>query len=141
MRISDWSSDVCSSDLTLVSRSRIEPLESRNVVAKLAGSDAALGAEHVVYSAHLDHVGIGAPVDGDKIYNGALDNALGVAIMLEAARQLADAKQAPKRSQLFVAVTAEEKGLLGAEWFATHPTVPADRSEEPTSELQSLMRI
>src|SRR3546814_5605696 len=70
MRISDWSSDVCSSDLTLVSRSRIEPLESRNVVAKLAGSDAALGAEHVVYSAHLDHVGIGAPVDGDKIYNG-----------------------------------------------------------------------
>src|SRR3546814_9306783 len=115
MRISDWSSDVCSSDL-----------ESRNVVAKLAGSDAALGAEHVVYSAHLDHVGIGAPVDGDKIYNGALDNALGVAIMLEAARQLADAKQAPKRSQLFVAVTAEEKGL---------------RSEEHTSELQSLMRI
>src|SRR3546814_5591616 len=107
--------------ITLVSRSRIEPLESRNVVAKLAGSDAALGAEHVVYSAHLDHVGIGAPVDGDKLYNGALDNALGVAIMLEAARQLADAKQAPKRSQLFVAVTAEEKGLLGADWFAPHP--------------------
>src|SRR5690606_13882605 len=112
--------------ITLASRSRIEPLESRNVVAKLAGSDAALGAEHVVYSAHLDHVGIGAPVDGDKVYNGALDNALGVAIMLEAARQLVDAKQAPKRSMLFVAVTAEEKGLLGAEWFATHPTVAAD---------------
>src|SRR3546814_226236 len=160
MRISDWSSDVCSSDLaaadlvfadgpqtaaqlfdaardgalkgfalpgtiTLASRSRIEPLESRNVVAKLAGSDAALGAEHVVYSAHLDHIGIGAPVDGDKVYNGALDNALGVAIMLETARQLAEAKQAPKRSQLLVAVTAEEKGVLGAEWFATHPTVPA----------------
>src|SRR3546814_4617598 len=107
-------------------------------------SDAALGAEHVVYSAHLDHIGIGAPVDSDKVYNGALDNALGVAIMLETARQLAEAKQAPKRSQLFVAVTAEEKGLLGAEWFATHPTVPADsmvaninmRSEGHTSELK-----
>src|SRR3546814_12240634 len=74
------SSDLLPVTITLASRSRIEPLESRNVVAKLAGSDAALGAEHVVYSAHLDHIGIGAPVDGDKVYNGALDNALGVAI-------------------------------------------------------------
>src|SRR5690606_25819727 len=63
---------------------------------------------------------------GDRINNGALDNALGVAIMLETARQLSDAKASPKRSQLFVATTAEEKGLLGAEWFATHPTVAAD---------------
>jgi Zn-dependent M28 family amino/carboxypeptidase len=112
--------------IALASRTTVEPIESRNVVAKLPGRDAVLGAEHVVYSAHLDHVGIGAPVKGDRIYNGALDNALGVAIMLEAAQQLASAKERPKRSLLFVAVTAEEKGLLGAEWFATHPTVPAD---------------
>ncbi len=111
--------------IALAARSKIVPVQSRNVVAKLPGGDAALAAEHVVYSAHLDHVGIGAPVDGDRIYNGALDNALGVAIMLEAAQQLSDASDRPKRSLLFVAVTAEEKGLLGSEWFATHPTVPA----------------
>ena len=105
-------------------RSKIEPLESRNVVAQLPGSDAVLATQYVVFSAHLDHIGIGAPVDGDTINNGALDNALGVAIMLEAARSLHEAPQAPKRSMLFVAVTGEEKGLLGAEWYATHPTVP-----------------
>jgi len=110
--------------LTLSSRTRIEPLESRNVVARLPGSDPALAAEHVVYSAHLDHIGIGAAVNSDRINNGAVDNALGVAIMLETAHVLAAAPPAPKRSLLFVAVTGEEKGLLGAEWFATHPTVP-----------------
>jgi Zn-dependent M28 family amino/carboxypeptidase len=110
--------------LALAARTRVESIESRNVVAKLRGSDAARAAEHVAYSAHLDHVGVGAPVKGDRVYNGALDNALGVAIMLEAARQLAEAGDKPKRSLLFVAVTAEEEGLLGSEWFATHPTVP-----------------
>jgi Zn-dependent M28 family amino/carboxypeptidase len=109
--------------LRLASRTTIEPLESRNVVARLDGGDPALAAEHVVYTAHLDGVGIGAPVDGDRIYNGALDNALGVAIMLEAARELQALRPAPKRSMLFVAVTAEEKGLLGAEWFARNPTI------------------
>ncbi|MFC3716171.1 M20/M25/M40 family metallo-hydrolase [Luteimonas soli] len=112
--------------ITLGSRSVIEPIESRNVVARLPGDDDALAGEHVVYSAHLDHIGIEAPTEGDRINNGALDNALGVAIMLETAQQLSDAGDRPKRSQLFVAVTAEEKGLLGAEWFATHPTVPAE---------------
>lgn len=116
--------------LSLAARTKIEPVESRNVVAKLPGSDAALAAEHIAYTAHLDHLGIGAPVKDekgveDRIYNGALDNALGVSIMFEAARILHAAKPAPKRSLLFVALTAEEKGLLGAEWFATHPTVPA----------------
>ena len=110
--------------LAIAGRTRIEALESRNVVGRLPGGDGALGREHVVYTAHLDHVGIGAPVDGDAIYNGALDNALGVAVMLEAARILGNERQPPKRSALFVALTAEEKGLLGAEWFATHPTVP-----------------
>ncbi|WP_298581496.1 M28 family metallopeptidase [uncultured Luteimonas sp.] len=108
--------------LHLAGRSRIEPLSSRNVVGRIAGADPALAAEHVGYTAHLDHIGSGAPVEGDAIYNGALDNALGVAIMLEAARELA-AGPAPKRSLLFVALTAEEKGLLGAEWFAQRPTV------------------
>ena len=109
----------------LAGRTTLAPVESRNVVARLPGSDAALANEHIVFSAHLDHVGVGVAVEGDTIYNGALDNALGVAIMLEAARTL-KAAGAPKRSTLFVAVTAEEKGLLGAQWFATHPTVPAE---------------
>lgn len=110
--------------IALAARSRIAPLQSRNVVAILPGRDAASAREHVVYSAHLDHIGIGAAVNGDAIHNGALDNALGVAIMLEAARELAALKTAPRRSLLFVAVTGEEKGLLGAEWFARHPGVP-----------------
>ncbi|ALN83381.1 M42 glutamyl aminopeptidase family protein [Lysobacter capsici] len=112
--------------ITLSARNRIEQIQSRNVVALLPGTDAALKREHVVFSAHLDHLGIGAPVKGDAIYNGALDNALGVAIMLETAQQLALAKTPSKRSLLFVAVTAEEKGLLGAEWFARNPSVPRD---------------
>jgi hypothetical protein len=116
--------------LSLAARTKIETLESRNVVAKLPGSDATLASEHIVYTAHLDHIGIGAPVKNskgveDRIYNGALDNALGVSIMFEAARILHAVQPAPKRSLLFIALTAEEKGLLGAEWFASHPTVPA----------------
>lgn len=107
--------------LALATRTRIERLDSRNVVAKLPGSDAALGNEAIVYSAHLDHLGIGAPVKGDNIYNGALDNALGVSIVLETAHQLHAVTTRPKRALMFVALTAEEQGLLGAEWFATHP--------------------
>lgn len=117
--------------LILATRTKIEPAESRNVVAKLPGSDPALAAEHVVCTAHLDHIGIGAPVKDakgkeDRIYNGALDNALGVAVMLEAARELQRAATKPKRTLLFVALTAEEKGLLGAEWFVRNPPVPRE---------------
>lgn len=115
----------------IAGKSLLEPLESRNVVGRIPGSDPALRAEHVVYTAHLDHVGIGAPVKNDRgvedrIYNGALDNALGVAIMLEAALQLQGSADKPKRSLLFVALTAEEKGLLGAEWFVRQPPVPKE---------------
>ncbi|MDQ3287124.1 MAG: M28 family peptidase [Pseudomonadota bacterium] len=110
--------------ITLAGRTRIEPTQTRNVVGKFPGSGGTASAEHIVYTAHLDHVGIGAPVDGDSIYNGALDNALGVAIMIEAARELLNAAAVPARSMLFVALTAAEKGLLGAEWFAAHPPVP-----------------
>ncbi|MBF6023291.1 M28 family metallopeptidase [Lysobacter niastensis] len=108
----------------LSARTTITPVESRNVVARLEGTERK--DENVVFTAHLDHVGIGAPVNGDAIYNGALDNALGIAVMLEAANRLAHEPTPPKRSLLFVAVTAEEKGLLGAAWFAQHPTVPRE---------------
>jgi hypothetical protein len=109
---------------TLASRARLERVDSHNVVGRLPGRDARLAAEHVAFIAHLDHLGIGAAVDGDAIYNGAQDNAVGVATMLEAARLLAAHPERPKRSMLFVALTAEEKGLLGAFQFAAEPTVP-----------------
>src|SRR5690606_10387469 len=108
--------------LALAVRTRVEPIESRNVVGVLPGGDPALAAEHVVHTAHLDHVGVGTPVDGDAIHNGALDNALGVAVMLEAARELASGP-ATRRPQLFVALTAEEQGLLGSRWFVAQPPV------------------
>ena len=110
--------------LDLAARTDVAPVDSRNVVARLPGSDPARAREAVVFSAHLDHLGIGAAVDGDTIRNGALDNALGVAIVLEIARQLHDARVAPQRSTLFVALTGEEQGLLGARWFAAHPPQP-----------------
>jgi Zn-dependent M28 family amino/carboxypeptidase len=110
--------------ITLAGRTAMRPVISHNVVGKLPGSDPALAGEYVAYSAHLDHVGRGAAVNGDTIYNGAFDNALGVSVMLQAATELAADAKAPRRSTLFVAVTAEERGLLGAEYFVTFPTVP-----------------
>lgn len=107
--------------LQLASRSQIEPLDSRNVLGRLPGQNANRAAETIAYTAHLDHLGEGAHVDGDAIYNGALDNALGVAIMLESARELAEAEHAPVRSVLFAALTAEEHGLLGAHYLVRHP--------------------
>ncbi|WP_342375265.1 M28 family metallopeptidase [Myxococcus stipitatus] len=100
----------------------LAPVKSPNVVGMLPGSDATLAKEYVVLTAHLDHVGVGVPVKGDAIFNGAMDNATGVAAVLEVARALQAAK--PKRSILFLLVTAEEKGLLGARYFAAKPTVP-----------------
>lgn len=100
-------------------------IESQNVVAVRPGTDPALRNEYVVMSAHLDHVGLGAPIDGDRIYNGAMDNASGVAAMLEIAHRLKETNRTTRRSLLFVAVTGEEKGLLGSRYFAAHPAVPA----------------
>jgi len=100
------------------------PVESSNVVAKLLGSDPALKDEFVVLSAHIDHVGIGAPINGDKIYNGAMDDGSGSALVLDMAASLKAHPDAAKRSILFLLVTAEEKGLLGSKYFAAHPTVP-----------------
>lgn len=105
--------------LTARLRNTLGQTESRNVVAVVPGSDPALSAEHVVLTAHLDHVGVGKPVKGDAIYNGAMDNAMGVATLIEASRTLA--AHPPKRPVLLVALTAEEKGLVGSDYFARHP--------------------
>jgi len=99
-------------------------VESDNIIAKLPGSDAKLKNEYVVLSAHIDHLGIGEPINGDRIYNGAMDNGSGSALVLDIANSLHRSHASPKRSVLFVWVTAEEKGLLGSKYFATYPTVP-----------------
>lgn len=104
--------------------SRHSLVQSPNVAAVLRGSDPRLRDDYVVYSAHVDHLGIGEPVAGDAIYNGALDNASGTAALLEVARAFAHLPQPPRRSVLFLAVTGEEKGLLGSDYFAHYPTVP-----------------
>ncbi len=104
---------------------KLRDLESHNVVGILRGSDPRLSQEYVVYSAHLDHLGIGAPVEGDSIYNGALDNASGTASILEIARAYSMAPKRPARSILFLSCTGEERGLLGSDYFARFPTVPA----------------
>jgi Zn-dependent M28 family amino/carboxypeptidase len=99
--------------------------ESANVIGKLPGSDPALKNEYVVLSAHIDHLGIGEPINGDKIYNGAMDNGSGSALLLDVARSLKADPASHKRSILFVFVCGEEKGLLGSKYFAAHATVPA----------------
>ena len=105
-------------------RNKLRTIDSRNVVAKLEGGDPVLKDEFVVYTAHWDHLGVGQPVNGDKIYNGALDNASGVATVLEIARALKQAQPRPKRSFLFLMVTAEEKGLIGSEYYSLNPLYP-----------------
>jgi hypothetical protein len=100
-------------------------VSSPNLVGKLEGSDPRLKSEYVLVSAHLDHLGVGAPIAGSSIYSGAMDDASGVASVLEIARKFSEAKERPKRTMLFVVFTAEEKGLLGSRYFAGHPTVPA----------------
>jgi hypothetical protein len=96
---------------------------SENVAGVLRGSDPQLASEHVVLTAHVDHLGIGEPIDGDRIFNGAMDNASGLATLIETARRYHEGR-APKRSLVFVAVTAEEQGLLGSRYYAARPTVP-----------------
>jgi hypothetical protein len=113
--------------LKVASKTRIVAQTTRNVVGLIPGSDPALKDEYVVLSAHLDHVGVGDPVNGDRIYNGAMDNAIGVSTMLEVARKFIESGQKPKRSMLFVALAAEEKGLIGSDYFAHFPPVAKDR--------------
>ena len=112
-------------------KSEVKRVAAPNVVGVIEGSDPQLRNEYVVYSAHWDHLGVGAPdKNGDTIYNGALDNASGVAAVLAIAETIArmPPAQRPKRSSLFLFPTAEEQGLLGAEWYAKHPVVPIDKT-------------
>lgn len=103
-------------------------VQSRNVVAKLEGNDPALKDEWVLYTAHWDHLGRDTTLTGDQIYNGALDNASGTAALLEIAGAMAKLPERSPRSMLFVALTAEEQGLLGAKWYAEQPLYPLDKT-------------
>ncbi|MDX2150234.1 MAG: M28 family peptidase [Bryobacteraceae bacterium] len=108
--------------------SKIRTIDSRNVIGRVEGSDPKLKEEVVVFSAHWDHLGVGAPVAGDAIYNGAVDNATGCAMVLEIGRAWASLQTRPRRSALFLFVTAEEGGLRGSQYYGTAPVVPAART-------------
>jgi len=113
-------------DISLSSKLRY--FNSRNVVAKVVGSDPRLRNEYVIYTAHWDHLGKDTSLKGDQIYNGANDNAIGTAQLIEAARAFAAMKQKPKRSVLFIATTAEEKGYLGARYYVRYPLYPISKT-------------
>jgi len=109
-------------------KNTLREIDSNNVVAKLEGSDPNLKNEYVIYSAHWDHLGRDPKLAGDQIFNGALDNASGTAALLEIAEAFTKLATPPKRSILFLAVTAEEKGLLGAKYYATNPLYPLNKT-------------
>ena len=113
-------------EVTLARKTDHETIASPNVVGVLRGSDPELADEYVVYTAHLDHVGTGVAINGDTIYNGMYDNAMGSSILIETARAFAAMPEPPKRSILFIALTGEERGLVGSEYYAHYPTVPSD---------------
>jgi Zn-dependent M28 family amino/carboxypeptidase len=107
---------------------KVREIATRNVAGMVEGSDPKLKSEAVIYSAHWDHLGIGTPVNGDAIYNGAVDNATGCGILMELARAWAAQPKKPRRSALFLAVTAEEGGLRGSEYYAGHPEIAAGKT-------------
>lgn len=107
---------------------RVEEIVSNNVVGMVEGSDPDLKSEAVIFTAHWDHLGIGRPVLGDAIYNGAADNATGCALLMELARAWSAQSPKPKRSAIFLAVTAEEKGLLGSKYYGQKPLVPLGKT-------------
>ena len=109
-------------------RNKVRRVKSKNVIAKLEGGDPQLKDQYVVYTAHWDHLGRDPSLKGDTIFNGAMDNATGTAGLLELAQAYARLPAPPRRSVLFLAVTAEEQGLLGSQWYATHPTYPLTRT-------------
>jgi Zn-dependent M28 family amino/carboxypeptidase len=109
-------------------KNTLREINSNNVIGKLEGSDAALKNEYVIYTAHWDHLGRDPQLAGDQIFNGALDNASGTAAMLEIAEAFTKLATPPKRSILFLAVTAEEKGLLGAKYYAENPLYPLNKT-------------
>ena len=107
---------------------KLRTIDSHNVVARLTGSDPKLKDSYVIYTAHWDHFGVGPEVNGDRIYHGAVDNASGCAALLEIARAYKQLKTPPRRSILFLSVTAEEQGLLGSRYYAEHPLYPLART-------------
>jgi Zn-dependent M28 family amino/carboxypeptidase len=109
---------------TLATTNKVRHIESGNVIGRLQGSDPAVADEVVAVTAHFDHLGIGIPKQGDNIYNGALDNASGCAVLVNLAHALAPPSAPPRRSILFLAVTGEESGLLGSAFYVRNPTVP-----------------
>jgi hypothetical protein len=113
--------------LSVKTATAFTPAASSNVVGVIPGSDPALAREVVVLSAHLDHIGVSPDGEGDRINNGALDNAVGIASLIEEAKRFAASGQAPKRTVMFLAVTGEEKGLVGSDYFSNHPTVALER--------------
>jgi hypothetical protein len=111
-------------EVTLGRNTSHEVITSPNVVGIVPGTDPELKNEYIVYTAHLDHNGVGTPVDGDAIYNGMYDNAMGSSLLVETARAFANSPA--RRSIVFIALTAEERGLLGSDYYAHYPTVPSD---------------
>jgi len=107
---------------------KIREIRTRNVIGKVEGSDPQLKNQAVMFSAHWDHLGVGEAIRGDAIYNGAQDNATGCGVLLELARAWAALPQKPRRSALFISVTAEEAGLLGSEYYGQHPVIPAGKT-------------
>ena len=103
---------------------KLREIDSRNVIGRVDGADPQMKSQAVLFTAHWDHLGVGVPVDRDSIYNGAVDNATGCGMVLEIARVWAALPQKPKRSALFIFVTAEEAGLLGSEYYGKHPVIP-----------------
>jgi len=112
--------------ITINNKNRL--IDSRNVVGLLEGSDPDLKNEYIIYTGHWDHFGIGPEIDGDTIYHGAIDNATGIGGMIEIARAMSDLPAPPKRSILFMAVTAEEQGLLGSHYYAENPIYPLEKT-------------
>ncbi len=113
-------------EITLARKTDHESITSPNIIGILRGSDPELADEYVVFTAHLDHVGIGVAVNGDTIYNGMYDNAMGISLLIESARAFAAMPEPPRRSILFIALTGEERGLVGSDYYAHYPTVPSD---------------
>jgi len=113
---------------TIDIRSSVAPMDTRNVIAKIEGGDPELINEAVVYTAHWDHLGMRTQGDGDRIYNGAVDNATGCGVLLELAAAYAGLPEPPSRTIIFAAVGAEESGLLGSDYYAGHPVIPVGKT-------------
>ena len=124
----DFRPAVLSAKANIEIKQQIHSFKSHNVIGKLEGSDSKLNAEYVIYTAHWDHLGRHSELQGDQIFNGAIDNASGVASILELAAAFMKVNPPPKRSVLFMATTAEEAGLLGAKFYAEHPLYPLEKT-------------